>query len=570
MVEYTKAQAININHKYHMISQLTIQNFGLIDHLTAEFCKELNIFTGETGAGKSILIDALRFCLGERLNSAQIRDSDEPCIVEAVFELTRKQIDESPILLEYLDNESALIINRTYLSDGRNKNKINGFNVTVSQLKKIGDHLVDFHGPHDHQMLFAEDSHLNILDKLCRIEEIKAKYTQKYNEYLYLRKELEKLRALSESREREQDMLSYQIKELKEVPLDTARYQELTNERTRINNAEKLHESACQLINALENEHTGITRTLIQAFASMKTLNSTDETTVEFADILARIQEDSSELISLLNNYLNTISFDSDKANEINRCYDIYYDIMRKYGPTLEDAKKFYETAKERYDNLVNLEHNDAQLRNKIETAKETLKQIAQKISEKRKKTADALEKIIEKELKELGIARVRFECRIEETEINNKGQDKVVFYISPNLGEDLMPLAKIISSGEAARVMLALKKALTKVDPIPVLIFDEIDAQIGGRLGAITGKKLKELSQNRQVILITHLPQIASFGNCHFKVLKKVKNNRTTTTASLLDAEERIKELAKMMSGEKMSQIAVKHAHDMLAKANK
>jgi len=218
----------------------------------------------------------------------------------------------------------------------------------------------------------------------------------------------------------------------------------------------------------------------------------------------------------------------------------------------------------------MNLEHNDSELQKDIEGSKKELIQYAKIITVKRKKSAKALEETIKNELQELGFANVRFECRIEKVELTRNGQDKVVFYISPNLGEDLKPLAKIVSSGEAARVMLALKKALTKVDPIPVLIFDEIDAQIGGRLGTITGKKLKELSQGRQVLLITHLPQIASFGDSHFKVSKHVQASRTVTNVELLDTDSRIEEMAKMMSGEKQSDIAVKHAHDMLSRGNR
>ncbi len=552
-----------------MISELTIQNFALIDRLTVEFCEGLNIFTGETGAGKSILVDALRFCLGERLQGTQVRDPAKPCIVEAVFELVDEQLRKLPVFSEYTqDSEPILIINRTYLPDGRSRNKINGFTVTVSRLKEVGNHLVDFHGPHEHQMLFSEDSHIGILDRLCAPDGVRKDYVQRYDGYSQLQKELNELRALAENREREEDMLRYQIKELEQIPLDTAKYEELLQEHTRVNNAEKLYECASQMIDILENEQTGITDAVGRAFVSMKSLNDIDEATAGFADILMRIQEDSSELLSALRNYLDGLSFQPDEANEINRRHDIYYEILRKYGPTIEDARKFYEEAGQKYALLVNLEHNDTQLQDKIKLAHKGLKQSARKITVKRKKTAGDLNQTIEKELKELGIRRVQFDCRIEKAEINRNGQDKVVFYISPNVGEDLKPLQEIISSGEASRVMLALKKALTKVDPIPVLIFDEIDAQIGGRLGTVTGRKLKELSQDRQVILITHLPQIASFGDYHFKVSKKVRDSRTVVELGCLNGDGRVEELAKMMSGEKETRTAVKHAREMLARA--
>lgn len=554
-----------------MISQLTIQNFALIERLAIDFSSCLNIFTGETGAGKSILIDALRFCLGERLNTSQIRDSGKACIVEAVFELSDKLIKELPLLSEYICGSGpTIIITRSYLPDGRIKNKINDFNVTLSRLKEIGDHLVDFHGPHDHQMLLSENSHIAMLDKLCAMHELKYAYTRQYNIFLGLNKKLNDLRQLSLTSEREKDLLQYQINELAQVPLDAETYAQLTAQRSRLNNTERLYETVNNLTNILEDEETGIAQSITKAFAHIKTLNSIDETTAPLYDIAARIQEDSSELLSALNHYLDKLSFDPAAAQDINNRFNIYYEILRKYGPVIEDAEKFYAAAREKHSALHNLEYDDQRLSQEIKSAEKELTQTAQKLSAQRKKTAKILEESVEQELKELGMAHIQFECRLQKADLDNNGHDKVSFYISPNAGEALKPMAEIVSSGEAARVMLALKKSLTKADPIPVLIFDEIDAQIGGRLGNVTGKKLKEISQDRQIILITHLPQIASFADYHFKVSKKVKDNRTLINVDFLEDETRIKELAKMMSGEKESPIAVKHAEELFSRAKK
>ena len=553
-----------------MITQLTIQNFGLIDRLPIEFCKSLNVFTGETGAGKTILIDALRYVLGEKLHTGQIRDKSKPCIIEAVFELTNKQLKESKVFSEYIeDDDSLLIINRSFSPEGKSRNKINGFTVTVSQLKELGNHLVDLHGPHDHQMLLSEDSHLNILDRLCSLDKEKSDFSKEYSTYHNLQKKLKDLQDLSLNRERELDMLSHQMKELEQVSLEKASYENIVNESTRINNSEKLYDCVRQLIDILENEQTGISAAASKAFGFMNTLVKIDESTEEIAGVLSRIQDDSSELVSYLNSYIENLSFEPGKAEEINRRYDIYSDILRKYGPSLQEVQDFYSKTKEKYSLIVDLEHNNSDLKTQIKASEKGLNQVAKKISEKRKTAALSLKKTIENELKELGIKHVLFDCRVEKDNITKTGTDKVSFYISPNAGEELKPLAEIISSGEAARMMLALKKALTKVDPIPVLVFDEIDAQIGGRLGTITGQKLKSLADDRQVILITHLPQIASFGDYHFKVTKEVEKNRTTTDVYLLDPVARIKELAQMMSGEEETDIAIKHAAELLSKAN-
>ena len=553
-----------------MISQLTIQNFGLIDRLSINFCGKLNVFTGETGAGKSILLDALRFALGERLNSSQIRDAGKPCIVEVVLELPERYFKNYPAFLEYVsDEDRSIIINRAVLPDGRNRIKLNGFTLTVSQLKELGNHLIDFHGPSDHQLLLSPNSHIGILDRLSKTSGLLSTYSAQYKEYAESRNREKQLEEMAESRERDLDLLSHQIKELEQAPLSDEKYGEFASEQARINNAEKLYEHVNRLIELFENEEYGITETVRKAFTPMEKLNEVDAETADLYGLLDNIQENSSELLSLLKQYSERLSYAPEKTEEINRLSDVYYEIKRKYGPSLKEAAHFYERSREKYDTLMNIEHDGKDLKNATAKLLKKLTETAAGISKKRKETAGMLKNTVEEELKELGIKHVRFECRIERSEINRNGCDKVTFHISPNAGENLKPLAEIVSSGEAARLMLALKKALTKVDPIPVLIFDEIDSQIGGRLGTITGRKLKEIADDRQVILITHLPQIASFGDHHFNVSKNVKNGRTVTSAALLNPEDRIKELAKMMSGETESGISVKHARDMLTKAN-
>ncbi len=556
---------------YPMLSYLTIENFALIERLSLEFCGQLNVLTGETGAGKSIVIDALRYVLGDRFNANQIRDTGFPCFVEAVFDLVSKDIRNQTLCAEYLKSgETQLIINRTHYPDGKTKIKINGSFVTVSQLKEIGNHLIDFHGPNDHQMLLSNESHLEILDKLANLRNLKIDYQNLYEEYLAVQKELNNLQEIGKSRERDLNLLEAQINELKSLPLSPSRDEELRQEQKRLNNAEKLYEYVTHILKTLDGDESSISENIRQAFSPMRGLNQIDDETAPFTESLNQLQENLNQLVSDLNDYGERLSFEPHQAKEIHQLCDRYDDIKRKYGPTLQDARKFFEEAQSRYELLKHLEENDVELKKKLAQKEKELKKIAAKITPERQKTALSLQKTIEKELSELGIVHVQFESRIEKNELNRHGQDKVTFYISPNAGEALKPLSQIVSSGEAARLMLALKKALMKVDPIPVLIFDEIDAQIGGRLGTVTGTKLKEISQNRQVILITHLPQIAAFGDYHFKVTKLVKAGRAVTNVHLLDRETRVKEMAKMMSGEKESTISVTHAHELLAKASR
>ena len=552
-----------------MLTQLTIRNFGLIDEISIEFIKGFNILTGETGAGKSILIDALRSVLGERLDTSSIRNPQNPCVIEAVFELTDKKLLGLEIIKEFLNGEeNTIIIQRTQSATASGKIKINGLSATVGQLKALGNHLIDFHGPHDHQMLLSEEQHLVMLDQLAQFKTAKEEYTTTFGAYAQTRRDLDHLTAMAQTRQRDLDLLSHQVKELEALPLSEEKYNELMQEETKLNNAEKLHEHIQNLLGLLDDEEAGANALLRKSFTPLKSLTQIDDKSSGLLDQLSAIQEQTNDLVGQLNDYASSLNFDAQTAQTIHDQCDAYADIRRKYGPTLDDAQKFYTESKTKLDLIKDFEHNDQKLRDTLKSQEKELTTIAQKITKARQKAAEELKATIESELKELGILQVKFEVRFERVAFNADGHDKIVFYISPNAGEDLKPLAQIVSSGEAARLMLALKKALIKVDPIPVLIFDEIDAQIGGRLGTITGKKLKELAGKRQVILITHLPQIASFAERHFKVSKSVKAGRATTAVTLLEGKARVEEIAQMMSGANTTKISLSHAQDMLAQA--
>lgn len=553
-----------------MITQLTIQNLGLIDHLSLDLGKGLNIFTGETGAGKSIIIDGLRFALGERLNTDHIRDTAKVCSVEVVFDLVNTDLKVNPIFHEFFTDENILIILRQYWPDSRSKIKINGQTVTVTQLKMLGDHLIDFHGAHDHQQLLSESTHLGLLDRLIASRKPFDQFGELFIRYETIKKQINELRVLSASRDRDLDFLAHQIKDLEQVPLSDEKYTQLLQDFQRINNGEKLYASASEVYALLSEGENQISELIRQVFGPLRTLGQLDEKASCFLDLAVKLQENADELSSLLREYLEKLNFAPDYAASINSQFDIYENIRRKYGPNLADARKYYAEAKQRYGLLLNFEHNQEELESELAQLDQQLSHLASELSRIRKITADSLKKTIEQELKELGIAQVQFEARVIKDHYHPLGWDKVVFYISPNTGEDLKPLSIIVSSGEAARVMLAMKKALIKVDPIPVLIFDEIDAQIGGRLGSIIGRKLQEIAASRQVILITHLPQIASFANKHYKVIKEIRDQRTYTTAMALDEDGRIQELSQMLNGEQKNKIAISHAKDMLEQAQK
>ncbi|MFH0754348.1 MAG: DNA repair protein RecN [Candidatus Omnitrophota bacterium] len=551
-----------------MLETLTIKNFGIIDQVSLELTPELNILTGETGAGKSILIDALRFCLGERFQTSYLRDDGSPCIVEAVFHIPPVLWKELPCLEDYSSQDNAVIIQRTVTSDGKNRIKLNGLTVTVSQLKEIGDALIDFHGPHDHQQLLAENKHLKILDALTDLDELQKQYNLVFKEYLAIQAKIDALHSLSKTRERDLDLLTHQIKELEQVPLDENHYREVEHDQVRISNAAKLYENISQALDILENDQAGVELMLGRTFKPLQALSAIDEKASEFLNRISTLQDQAAELVTALKNYSDSLSFDADDARHVNEQFDAYDDIRRKFGPTLADARHFYDAARSKFDLLNDFEHNAGTLSVDLKKNEDVLSKLARTITQRRKKSADSLKTTIEKELHELGFKSIEFEAKFEKKPLSGDGADAVVFYISTNAGESLKPLAQIISSGEAARIMLAVKRALMKVDPVPVLIFDEIDAQIGGRLGTVIGRKLKEVSSHRQVILITHLPQIAAFAQTHVKITKIVDKGRTKTQLAIIDGKERVNELAHMMAGDKMTDAAIKHAKEMLKEA--
>jgi len=548
-----------------MLETLTVKNFGIIEQAVLELTPQLNIMTGETGAGKSILIDALRFCLGERFQTSYLRDDGTPCIVEAVFRLSLSLRKQLPCLDEFPLDDDSLIIQRTVTADGRNRVKLNGLAVTVAQLKEIGDALIDFHGPHDHQQLLAQHRHLEILDALTDIKNLQDEYSVLYKEYTHLQRQVEDLNLLAKTRERDIDLLAHQIKELEQVPLDEAVYAQLERDQVKIANAQKLYENISQALAFLENDEAGIGFSLRQAFKPLQTLASIDEKASEFLDKLSEIQDQTSTLVSSLRDYSESLSFDPGFADKVNEQFDAYHDIRRKYGPSLDDASRFYDEAKKKFDLLSDFEHNTQQLSRQIKDQEDALNKLGKTLSTRRKKSAQMLQRTIEKELNELGFKSIAFEARFDKKPLSSDGIDAVAFFISTNAGEALKPLAQIVSSGEAARIMLAIKRALMKVDPVPVLIFDEIDAQIGGRLGTVIGTKLKEVAQHRQVILITHLPQIAAFAQTHFKICKVVEKGRTKTKIDVIDGNDRVNELAHMMAGDNITATSLAHAREML-----
>ncbi len=555
-----------------MLLEIHVENFALMEQITVEFSPELNVLTGETGAGKSLLIDAIRFVLGERIDQIRMGTSKKTCRVEAIFELSSQLRQTIPDCDEYMDSEEdALILRREYNPETtRSRCQINGRTVTASQVKKITTHLLDIHGQYDHQLLFDPKVHIHLLDRFVQEESLKKNYKVTYNQYAALKRKKEELLGLQEDQEKELDILKFQIEEIEASGIEKVAVEELEQEHTRLANAEKLGETVNTLLQLLENGDVSIAELLGKATSKMGELAAIDPSVKQTSEELESSEIQIQEVVQSLQRYEQSITFDPEQLRAIEEKLDLIHTVERKYGGVLENVIKYLNESKIKYDQLINVTVYENEIDRELEKLLPEIKRLAAELTKKRKQAALSLKKTIERELKDLGIENAQFATSIEIMEFNGEGENSVEFLISSNLGQDLQPLQKIVSGGEVSRIMLALKKALCKVDPIPTLIFDEIDANIGGRMGTVTGEKLKQISSERQVLLITHLPQIASFAERHIKVRKKVKDKTTIADYQIVEGESRIQELAQMMSGDEETEISIKHAKELLAQGMK
>ncbi|OGW82640.1 MAG: DNA repair protein RecN [Omnitrophica bacterium GWA2_52_8] len=553
-----------------MLTQLRICNFALIEDLTLQFSPRLNVLTGETGAGKSILIDGLRFLMGERLNNPRFVSPKEPVSAEAAFEPDDVFLKSHVLADPFMDGEEKVLILRREVLEGKSRCWINGHLVTLATLREIGGDLIDIHGQYDHQLLFNPGTHLTVTDQFSKIETLKNKYAAVYEKYKGLLAEQERMRSIEAGRERELDLLKYQIDEIERAGIEDLDEEELAQEHSRLANSEKLFEKISALIEMLEEGDPSAGALIGDASRDMQEIARIDASLEALKEDFEVLQVKLDEVVQSLRGYQELLTFDPARLKEVEGKLDVIELLKKKYGQNLLEVQEFYYTAKEKYDRLLNRDLYQKENNDQIAALQPELTALADKMTGKRRQACDFLKENIEAELKDLGINRARFDAAFEKTDFGAEGRDRLEFMITLNPGQPPMPLSKIISGGEASRVMLALKKALTKVDPVPTLIFDEIDANIGGRLGQVTGKKLKELSQQRQVLLVTHLPQIASFADLHIKVTKTSNAGKTRVQYQVIRGEERVRELAQMMSGHEETEIAKKHARELLRQQKK
>ncbi len=557
-----------------MLRQLYIENIALIDKLELDLGAGLNILSGETGAGKSIIIDSLNFVLGERADKSLIRYGCDFAVVQAVFEDYENDKVSAYLSDVGVDGEDVLILRRKMTIEGKNECRINGRVTTLSILKGLTELLVDIHGQHEHQSLLKASNHILLLDAIGekKISKSKGKVFEEHKKYANLKREFQKFGNLSD-RERKLDLLTYQIEEIEKADVKEGEEEELLEKRKRIRNMEKILSSLEDAKSILEGyDSNGVSTNIKSAYSILNQISKYDDNIVELVDRLDSAKLEIEDISDSLGNMLDQLNFDARSAEKTEERLEVVRNIIRKYGGTFEAVQEFYNSAKEEADMLANASLTVEKLEKVISDTQITLKKRANELTMLRIATAEVFEKSITKELADLGMAGSTFSVQIQTTddvdEIRSDGADSVEFLISPNAGEPLKPLAKIISGGEMSRFMLALKNIVAGIDGIGTMVFDEIDTGISGNISAVVSEKMCNISRNRQVIAVTHMPSLASMADSHYLIAKSTENGKTLTHITLLDDDT--DEVARLIGGNDYSQYAIPHAKEMKAWAQR
>ncbi len=559
-----------------MLRELHVSNFALIDRLDLLFGEGLNILTGETGAGKSIIIDALGLALGERASGGDlVRTGADRATVEAVFDMsgappeTRERLAAAGLDSE--DDDLLLVTRELSRASGKSQCRINGRLMPVASLREIGDGLVDVHGQHEHQSLLAADRHIDILDNWCGKEALalREQTAAQSADVNALKREREQLRTDARERARTLDLYRFQQEEITAARLKAGEEDELAAERSRLANAEKLYAASSEsyaLLSGAERGGGSALDALNSALASVEHAAGLDDRLQPVAEALRGAVSFAEDASHELRVYQEAVEFNPERLEEIDSRLDLLRSLKRKYGETVDEIIAYGQQLTAKLDRLENAEAREDELNAAIAKGETTLAATAARLTKVRQKGSVEFARGILGELDDLGMAQTKFEVEIAPMPVAAKGADRVEFLLSPNPGEPLRPLAKIASGGEMSRIMLAMKSVLARTGSVSTMIFDEIDVGVGGRTAQTIADKLDGLAACAQILCITHLPQIASRADTHFLIEKRVDAGRTTVSVVTLDAEARVEEIARMLGGSRRTEAVVQHAREMLA----
>ncbi len=556
-----------------MLSNLKISNIAIIKEAVVDFDNGLNVLTGETGAGKSIIIDAINAILGERTSRELIRTGSNNAEVTAFFEGINDNVvnvlDDLGISCE---EDKSLLISRKISLDGKNVCKVNGITINVSMLKRLGQALVNVHGQLDNHNLLNEELHYTYIDNFAENNDIKDKYLSAYNDYCETKRQYNSLIVNESEKARKIDLLTYQINEIIDADVKIGELDELNSRKKMLQNAEQL---LTLLNNAIEifdgnDNFSGVGDMLNTASTSLINASSYNENLSKIADSVTDMSYNIGDISSELKDFVYNFDVDPNELNVIEERLDTLFKLTKKYGSTEEEILDFLNNAQKELDNITFFDKKKDELEKEVNEKLDYLTQVGAQLSENRRKYSELFIKEITEELSFLDMASITFKVVQNKKDFDETGADEIYFLISANAGEEPKPLSKIASGGELSRIMLAIKNVLASKDNIQTLIFDEVDTGVSGRAAQKIGIKLKEVSKNRQVLCVTHLAQIAAFADNHFLISKSESENKTYTKVESLDNDGRIHELARIIGGIEQSQLSLDTAAEMIENAKK
>ncbi len=552
-----------------MIEHLYIENVALIEKINIEFNKGLNILSGETGAGKSIIIDSISFATGQRPGKDFVKKNASKALVELIIFIENDFVaEEIKKFGVEIDEDNCVLISRSVTSAGKTTSKINGKNVTVGMLKEVSSFLIDTHGQHEYQSLMNPVKHIGIVDNFCgdNFIKLKEKLSEKYRDYKNILKSIRNIDGNEKEREMKTESYQFQIEEIEMANLRENEEEELLLKRKILSNSEKLKEHSRRALSLLYRDENGsVSDKVSSALDSLFEIARLDPEQKELCSELEGISAELEDVVERINIYADSIDSNEAELEEIEERLDFLYRIKRKYGKDIKAILNYCQELKKKLDFILNSEEELTKLNERKKTAENEIRKICDLISEERKNAAEKIQINVEKTLKELGMKNAKFKVDVSrKNEFTTNGRDKIEFLISPNLGEDLKPLAKIASGGEMSRVMLAMKVILADADTVETFIFDEIDTGVSGRTAQQVAQKLSDLGKKRQILCITHLPQIAAMGDSHFLIEKTSDSSSTTTNIYELDYKKIIHEIARLTGGVEITEATLKAAEEM------
>jgi len=551
-----------------MLRSLQIRNFAIIDEIDITFKDDMTVLTGETGAGKSILIDALGLVLGERGSSNLIRNKEKRAEYTAEFEITNNNNALNWLVEKSLENENECILRRTISPDGKSRSFINGNTVNLQSLKSLGELLVDIHGQHFHQSLCKKNVQRDLLDHFGGLSDTKNKIKRIFNEWRTLSDQLTEMIENDKNKADRMDLLSFQSKELAELALSSGEYDSLNSEFKKINNIEKINRGINSLIDCLQsNEITNVGQMLSDSIKNIDTLATFDDSLEETKNLLSEAEINVSEAIGNLSRYGESIEYDNQKSREIEERINSIISLSRKHRADPDELVDIKIQIDKELDALKHSQTSIEEIQKNMNDLRKEYDGLSIKLTRMRVESAKKLSRLVEDSMNELGMTGGIFKVEIIPSKnISQHGNDDITFQISANPGQKPQPISNVASGGELSRMSLAIQVITSNGTNIPTMIFDEVDSGIGGAIAEVVGNKLKDLSQNKQVLCVTHLAQVASKGSSHIRINKLTDNKKTKIFASKLNSDERVEEIARMIGGIELTEKTREYAKEMLS----